>query len=113
MDQTQQLPYEGQQIYMNGKVWTIPGLSVKHFRKFFAILAKSTEAAPNASIEEQARILNEGLDDRMPVILAAMQRNYPDLTQEQLEDMLDAANIVPIIQAISRGSGMRPAKPGE
>jgi len=42
-----------------------------------------------------------------------MQRNYPDLTQEQLEDMLDAANIVPIIQAISRGSGMRPAKPGE
>ena len=24
-----------------------------------------------------------------------------------------AANIVPIIQAISRGSGMRPAKPGE
>jgi hypothetical protein len=113
MDQTQQLPYEGQQIYMNGKVWTIPGLSVKHFRKFFPVLAKSTPIAKDASVEEQTRVINEGLDERLPAILAAMQRNYPDLTQEQLEDMLDAANIVPIIQAISRGSGMRPAKPGE
>ncbi len=105
--------YEGTDIFMNGKVWTVPGLSVKQFRKFYGVLARSIPLAKDATVEEQAAAINESLDERLPAVLAALQRNYPDLTQDQLEDMLDAANVVPIVQAISKGSGLRPAKPGE
>jgi hypothetical protein len=105
--------YEGTDIFMNGKVWTVPGLSVRQFRKFYPILAKSMQLPADASIEQQTQAINESLDERLPAILSAFQRNYPDLTQDQLEDMLDAANVVPIVQAVSKGSGLRPAKPGE
>jgi hypothetical protein len=105
--------YEGTPIYMAGKVWIVPGLSVRQFKQHFPILAKSTQVPEGAGIEEVSRVLNASLDERLPVILAAMQRNYPDLKQEDLEDMLDASNVPAVMLAISRGSGMRPAKPGE
>jgi hypothetical protein len=105
--------YDGQSVYMNGKVWTIPGLSVRQFKKYFPILAKATTVPEGASIEETSAILNESLDERLPVILAAMQRNYPDLAEDQLLDMIDANNVPAIMKAISQGSGLRAAKPGE
>jgi|SRR5579862_399426 len=105
--------YDGLPVFMAGKAWIIPGLSVRQFKKFFPVMAKATSIPEGASIEETGRILNESLDERLPVILAAMQRNYPDLTQDQLEDMIDANNVPAIMRAISSGSGMRPAKPGE
>jgi hypothetical protein len=112
MDETRS-QYDGTPVYMAGKTWTIPGLSVRQFKKYFPVLAKSADIPKDAPIEDVSRMLNEALDERLPVILAAIQRNYPEVTEEQLLDMVDANNVPAIMKAISLGSGLRPAKPGE
>jgi hypothetical protein len=106
-------PYDGQTIYMGGQDWVIPGLSVRQFRTHFLALAKNPKIPEGASLEETERLLNESLDEKLPIVLAAMQRNYPDLTEERLLDMLDVVNMPRIVGYISSGSALRPAKPGE
>lgn len=41
------------------------------------------------------------------VTLAALRRNYPDLTRERLADLLDIGNMVEVFQAVMDVSGMR------
>jgi hypothetical protein len=38
---------------------------------------------------------------------AALKRNYPDLTRDQVADMLDVANMLEVMQAVMDISGMK------
>jgi hypothetical protein len=96
--------YDGTPVFMAGQTWIVPGLSVKQFRKHFEVL---TDTDIN-----QGNVLAK-IETRLPVILDAFNRNYPDVTTEQLEDMLDVGTFNQVMLAISSGSGLRPAKPGE
>lgn len=41
------------------------------------------------------------------VTLAALRRNYPDLTRERLADLLDVGNMIEVFQAVMDVSGLR------
>jgi hypothetical protein len=104
MENTEKPKYEGQPVFMNGQEWIVPPLSLKDFRKHFKTLTDTDITAEN--------VLDK-LCEKVPVLLAALQRNYPDLTAEQLEEMLDVVTFNKCVSAVTTGSGLRPVKPGE
>jgi hypothetical protein len=96
--------FDGVPVYMDGRQWIVPALSVRQFREHLQTLS-----TPYAAGEDYAAFLQ----DRLPIALAAMQRNYPELTEEQLLDMLDLKTFLVVWRAIQNASGLRPAEPGE
>jgi hypothetical protein len=49
------------------------------------------------------------------IVFAALQRNYPNITIETVENLLDLGNAAPILHAVLTGSGLSPRalQPGE
>jgi hypothetical protein len=98
----------------------IPGVAINLGGREF-ILAPLSLIQVEA-LEEQINGLsnNEGLSlggavaKGLPIILAALQRNYPDITAEALKPLLDLANIAEATRIIINASGLtRTIPPGE
>jgi hypothetical protein len=49
----------------------------------------------------------------LPVLIAAMGRNYPDVTEEWLLDVLDVTTYFEVIRAVSGASGLKEKASGE
>ena len=54
----------------------------------------------------------ENIADALPIIHAALVRNYPDLMQDDLRQLLDIGNYGEVCKALISSSGFV-AKPGE
>jgi hypothetical protein len=96
--------YDGVTVYMDGKEWVVPALSVRQFRQHYQTLLDSDITPENYPVK---------MAERLSIVLAAMQRNYPEITEEQLLDMIDLRSFLTIWLAIQSASGLRPATPGE
>jgi hypothetical protein len=99
----QQLKYLGVPVWMNGHNYYIPSLSTKDFRKFYDVL--TAEADPKDVLG--------AFDKYTPIIGAAIRRNYPEVTDDQLAEWLDLHTFRLAIQAVQDASGMKPASSGE
>jgi hypothetical protein len=75
--------YDGVTVYMDGKEWVVPALSVRQFRQHYQTLLDSDITPENYPVK---------MAERLSIVLAAMQRNYPEITEEQLLDMIDAVS---------------------
>ena len=86
----------GVAISIGGREWTIPPLTLGQLRR---LMPKVRELSN----------LNTQL------VFAALQRNYPNITIETVEDLLDLGNAAPILHAVLTGSGLSPRalQPGE
>jgi hypothetical protein len=84
-------------VTMGGKEREIPPLSFKALKRLGPKLA--TLNVGSVSEEAVATILE--------ATFLAIQRNYPDVTMEELEDELDVGNMTDVIQAIMDVSGLR------
>jgi hypothetical protein len=85
----------GTPVEMSGQEWIIPPLTVRLL----------TALAPEIKIIRDG---TSGVDLAMTlaiakVVLTAMRRNYPNLTEDQLADMLDMGNLLPAFLATLRG----------
>ena len=96
---------EGALVKMGGKEWTVPALTFKQVR---TLLPKLTTIPANAVElnKEQMEIVTE-------VTHAAVSRNYPELTVDDVEDMLDLRNVQVILLAVMGQSGLEASAPGE
>ncbi len=92
---------EGKIVHMAGTEWVIPPLNFKALRRFREELGSMTPEA----------LVNSG--KVVEIIHAAMLRNYPDLTLDTLEDMLDMGNIMHVTEAVLAISGLVEKQPGE
>jgi len=45
------------------------------------------------------------------IVAAALQRNYPEVTVEIIENLLDLGNSGPVLNAVLTGSGLRRTRP--
>lgn len=84
----------------------MPPLSVRQFRENLQLL---TEPLGEITAENTA----ERMGKFVPVIGMALRRNYPDLTDEYLQDALDLRTFIETVTAVQRASGMKAAAPGE
>ena len=96
--------FDGSKMTIEGKEYVVPALSLGQLRR--GILAK---------LREHDETLGKGdifgaMLIRGEVIFAALQRNYPDLTQEKFEDAADLSNTGTIWLAVLGSSGFTPGE---
>jgi hypothetical protein len=94
-------------IAIGGREYTVPPLTLGQIRRMSREI--SLFRADGLDL-----LSPEAITAVVTVITAALQRNYPDLTEEQVADMLDVASAVPTFIAVLTGSGLRRSdQPGE
>ena len=97
----------GIMVAMGGQQWTVPPLTLGQLRQLMPKVQQLTEIGSQMG-EKQIGILVE-------IVTSALQRNYPDISVEIVEDLLDLGNAGAVLNAVLTGSGLRPREqsPGE
>jgi len=98
------LNYLGVPVYLNGQNYYIPSLNYLDFKANYDILTSTPE--------EGSQIFGY-VEKVIPIIGLAVRRNYPDVTDEQLADWLDATTFPLAHAALQNASGMKPVSEGE
>jgi poly-beta-hydroxyalkanoate depolymerase len=99
-------PIDGPKFNLCGVEVVVPPLKVKHIVKFTGLmqqLSKFTQDTP----------ADEALVAALPIITAALQRNYPSLTSDDVTELLDLSTFAEVTLAVMGQSGYRKPKPGE
>lgn len=91
--------FEGEEIELGGEKYIVPALSLRQIRELAPKLDKldSTEAGL-PQLEQITAVVD--------VLHAALSRNYPEMTQDQLLDLIDLGNMSALIAAAMRTSGL-------
>ena len=97
----------GIMVAMGGQQWTVPPLTLGQLRRLMPKVQQLAEIDSQMG-EKQIGILVE-------IVAAALQRNYPEISVEILENLLDLGNAGAVLNAVLTGSGLmhRDRSPGE
>ncbi|MGA8382964.1 MAG: hypothetical protein WB710_17705 [Stellaceae bacterium] len=97
----------GVMVAMGGRDWTVPPLTLGQLRRLMPKVRQLTDIGAQMD-ETQIEVLVE-------IVAAALQRNYPDMMAETVENLLDLGNAGAVLHAVLTGSGLRPREqtPGE
>lgn len=93
----------GTLVNLGGQNFVMPPLNLDQVQQLEGTMATAKELA---TIREQ-------IDAMLPVLHAALSRNYPDLTIEELRPLVDMGNFAPVSAALYTSSGFVATKPGE
>jgi hypothetical protein len=96
---------EGETIHIGGREFVVPSLSVRQAKKLWPSILELDKGITVENLPEKYELA-------IPIIHAALSRNYPDLTQDELEDLVDVKNLRQLLLVVSGQSGIKP-KPGE
>jgi hypothetical protein len=105
MTETKAPKFEGEVHRLGERQYTVPPLNWRRIRELLPVLQKIRIGQPGLEITE------EMLDDYLTVILAALNRNYPKMTKDELEDLLDLGNAPRLFLAIMGMSGLIQGEP--
>ena len=87
-------------ISMAGEDWIVPPLTLGQLRRLMPKIKELKDIGAGMG-SEQIETMSE-------VVTAAMGRNYPELTADQVEnELLDLGNAGEVLTAILSGSGLR------
>ncbi len=93
----------GRAVNMAGNMLVLAPLTLDQVQEFEQTLAKPTDGMG----------LREAIEHMLPVLLASLQRNYPDMTIETLRPLVDVANMKEAGEAVMDVSGFKRTTPGE
>lgn len=97
--------FDGEKVYMAGQEWTIPPLSLKYIRLNKDRLVNMRALGKRGKMDFSDNELDEFLNEAREIILAAMQRNYPMVTKDDLEEWIDLATLPKLVMAVMSASG--------
>lgn len=89
--------YEGESIRIGGREYIVPGLSlgqVEQMADRIETLSKSTDQLSKEMIQTVSEICH-----------AALSRNYPHLTLEEIKNMLDMRNMAHVLETVMGATG--------
>lgn len=95
--------YAGVVVALGGVDYTVPPLALGALKVCLPKL--------NAVMQAKGDFTVEVIDGFVDVALAALRRNYPDLSREALEQELDLGNMGDVMAAIAGSSGLAPKAP--
>lgn len=87
-------------VSMAGQDWLVPPLTLGQLRRLMPKVRELTEIGASMG-ESQIGVLVE-------IVTAALQRNYPEVSADQIENLLDLGNASAVLNAVLTGSGLRP-----
>ena len=85
---------------MGGQDWLVPPLTLGQLRRLMPKVRQLTEIGASMG-EPQIGVMVE-------IVAAALQRNYPDVTMDAVENLLDLGNAGAVLNAVLTGSGLKP-----
>jgi hypothetical protein len=91
--------FEGEPFKLGGKWYIIPSLSTKRARQLWPKIR-----GLNQGITEET--LPEKHHDAVEVIHAAISRNYPDVTFDEIDELVDMNNMKSLLLIVSGQSGL-------
>ena len=91
--------FEGVPVMIAGKEWIIPALNLTTIKRL------RPQIDSLASIAMDMNITDKQIDVFIEIIHSALARNYPEITKENVADMVTFANATPIISAVMGVSG--------
>jgi hypothetical protein len=89
----------GVEIEMGGRTWTVPPLTLGQLRRLGARVEVMSA--------DKSMLDPEVIDAVIAVVTDAMQRNYPDLDEAAVAEMLDMSNAPAVFVAVLTGSGLK------
>lgn len=98
---------EGVKISMAGMEYMVPPLSFKQLKVLAQDIEGLGESASSGSLSAGQ------MDMAVRVIHAALLRNYPGMTIEQVEEMVDLGNFQDVVQAVLGAAGFKKSSNGE
>lgn len=91
---------EGVTVVLGGDDYIVPPLNIKGLRKLGPKL-KGLEGLGSSGIPT-----DQEYDLIVEVVELALRRNYPDLSRETLEDIIDMRNMYEVLGAVMAASGL-------
>jgi hypothetical protein len=91
----------GVTVAMGGRDWIVPSLTLGQLRRLMPKVRQLTEIGASMG-EPQISVL-------VDIVTAALQRNYPEMTTDQVENFLDLGNASAVLNAVLTGSGLKPS----
>ena len=90
----------GVAVAMGGQDWIVPPLTLGQLRRLMPKIRQLTEIGASMG-EAQINVL-------IDIVAAALQRNYPEITPDKVENLLDLGNASAVLNAVLTGSGLKP-----
>ena len=98
---------EGYSVQLGDRTLIVPPLTLKALRRL------SPSIKNLASLREGVLPTDEQFGIISEIVTAALNRNYPDLTQDSVEELLDTGNLHKILFAVMHASGLEKNSKGE
>ncbi len=94
---------EGIEIKIGDDLLIVPSLSLKQVRL----------SLPKIKTLKMGSFAPADMAVCVEIVHAALTRNYPEMTKDQVEDGIDMRNMAKVLNAVMAVSGMEVAQPGE
>ena len=99
MSDVMAVPFEGKPVEIGGRNFVVPPLTIGQLKRLRPKIEAMASAKPDASAMDQ-------VDDIIDIIHAAIGRNYPDLTVDELADMIPLPDVQRIVEEVMSASGL-------
>jgi hypothetical protein len=97
--------FPGVPIVLNGETLLIPSLSLRQVQENYDLLSKPFEITTENLLEH--------FDTFLPIIALAIQRNYPDVAEDDLRDWLALSSFYKVLAIVKGVSGLTEVDSGE
>lgn len=98
---------DGVKIKLGGADRIVAPLNIKTIRKL------SPKLHLVFNVDTSKPISEEVWDTLVEAVMASLRRNYPEITQDEVEEFLDLRNMGPIMRAVMASSGLVETNSGE
>ncbi|MDO5058584.1 MAG: hypothetical protein Q4D82_01420 [Neisseria sp.] len=89
--------FKGVKVELGGEIYVVPPLTLGALEQLQDDIAKMNG---NTAFNEQVNVISK-------VGLAALQRNYPEMTREKLLEIVDVSNMNELFEAVMDVSGLK------
>ena len=97
--------FDGVAVRVGRTVYSVPAMNIKRLKKMLPEINDLKLASGTLTNEDQDRLVR--------IVHSALSRNYPKMTKDDVEDIVDMGNVRTFLQAIMGVSGLKQYAPGE
>lgn len=93
--------HDGVALRLGGRDWIVPPLSFRQLKALSPVFARVGAIG--------ARLGEKEIDDIVHLVHAALSRNYPALTADDVAELIDLGNAASVVRAVAGVSGLAAA----